>query len=196
MHDRIDPDGHVARTLRQRLDDAFRAEAEDAENDARNVALRSRTMGQVAHECMAHGRHLEVTVFATTLSGPVVHARGDLAVVRTDTDRCAYVHLSAPVVMRTLATRSPGRSNHHGAAPSFLAALRTLEMVRPGVEVLVPSSGPARGMLTAVTPDHLMLETGAGCLHVPLPWVGAVLAPDPEPTLGSTSPNFPSLGVS
>lgn len=194
MDDRLDPD--VARTLRQRLLDEFRSEAEDAENDARAAALRSRTMGHVAHECMTRGRHVAVALFARTISGPVVHARGDLAVVGIGDGRYAYVRLTTALSLRVLTNRSPGRSRDPSAPPSFLAALRMLEIMRTDVEVLAPFPAPPRGALAAVAPDHVVLDMGDESLHVPLSWVGAVLTCEPETTTRGDSPNFPWLGVS
>lgn len=191
-----DPMSDTARMLRLRLFEEFRSEAEAAERDARALALRSRTMGHIAHECMARGRHVAVTVGSTTVTGPVRHARGDLALIRMDPERHAYIHLTTPLVMRVLDTTSPGRSRDPVAPPSFTAALRTLEMRRAEVQVLPVAASPLRGAVAAVTPDHLALESADGNVHVPLIGIGALVANHARQAPRTAFPNFPSPEVS
>lgn len=179
MDDPVDPAGDTARVLRLRLLEEFRGEAEAAEADARALALRSRMMSQVAHDCMTSGRHVAITLPTTTITGPVLHARADLAVVRSGPHLLAHVQLPSLIVLRVLAGTSSGRSRDPVAPPSFIAAMRTLEMQRAEVQVLTIAGPTVDGSLLAVTPDHLALDGGAGrgieSMHIPLGGVAAVL---------------------
>ena len=174
--DPFDPAGETARELREAVGHEFRSEAEAAEEDARKMALRSRTMSHVAYELMARGDHAAIHAGDAVFSGPVTHTRANLAILRLASDGIAYVNLDGPIVVRILDAQSP-RSVADGAGPtSFLAALRELDIKGTTVSIHVPSSiGEVAGRIEAVTPDHVMLDATAATYHIPLRNIAVVV---------------------
>ena len=172
-----DPTADLARELRQHVGEEFRAAAEEGEADARKMALRSRTMGHVAYEMMTRGEHVAVHTAETTYRGPIVHSRGDLAIVEASPGTIVYVNLAGPVLLATTHQATTGHTWDRTAATSFLAALRELDMLGATVDVLAPDPlGHVRGSVEAVTPDHLMLTAKDTTFYIPIIEIAAVVS--------------------
>lgn len=174
--DPFDPAGEVARELRQDVGHEFRAEAEAEEEAARKMALRSRTLGHVAYEMMVRGDHVACHAGEAVFSGPIVHSRTDLAVIELLTGEAAFINLAGPVVLRTLEEQSAGTTWDRSGATSFLAALREVDMSGATVSLYVPGSvGEIRGVIEAVTPDHVMFDSATAVYHIPLRDIAAAV---------------------
>ena len=172
-----DPTSDLARELRQRVGEEFRAAAEEGEADARKIALRSRTLGHVAYELMTRGDHVAVHAGEAIFTGPIVHARGDLAIVEMGPSNIVYVNLAGPITLRTTSGRTSGRTWDRTGATSFLAALRELDMHGATVDVHAPGPlGQVTGKVEAVTPDHLMLITKDATFYIPIAEIVAVVS--------------------
>lgn len=170
-----DPLDALGRELRTRLGPELRAEAEEAERLALQAARRRRTLADVARELAARGHEVLVTVGDRRFVGVLVHAAGDLAVVRTaagDVD----VNLAAPAALRELgrASRAGARADgpraarpHAGGvgaggtttAGSFRARLFEIELAAAPVTLGCTTGGEElHGRITAVAVDHLVWQ--------------------------------------
>lgn len=65
-------------SLKQNFRGAARAEAEESEREAAQLAMRDRSLSDVAFEAMASGGLIAVTAGLWTFTGLVVYAAGDL----------------------------------------------------------------------------------------------------------------------
>jgi hypothetical protein len=175
--DPFDPTGETAQELRVGVGHEFREEAEAGEADARKMTLRSRTLGHVAYEMMVRGDRIAAHAGTAVLSGPIVHSRGDLAIVELASGELAHVNLEGPVVIRAIEAQSPGTTWDRAGATSFLAALRELDMAGTAVSLHGPVSiGEIRGIIEAVTPDHVMLDASTAVYYIPLRDIAAVVS--------------------
>lgn len=151
-----------------RLPGDRRAEAEATERAAATAARRRRSLAELAAAAMARGETVVVALPGRRLTGPVVHATGDLISLRIPRGR-ADVSTTAPLTLRVLGPGAAGRAPDPGGPPSFRARLRELELAATPVEVgLVGADEPRRGVIAVVSRDHLLLEDADGRTAVAL----------------------------
>lgn len=69
----------------QEFRSAARAEAEESQREAAQLAIRTRSLADVVLEAMARGDLVAVTVRSRTFTGRVSYAAGDLGLLSTST---------------------------------------------------------------------------------------------------------------
>lgn len=147
--------GRVERRMRAEL----RAEAEEWERLAALDLLRGRTLADVARELVGRGDVVAVSAGARTFVGPVVHAAGDLACVRT-TAEDIDVNLPATAAVRVVERSRSGGSP--AAGPDSFKA-RLFEHERGGDPVEVGwAAERLLGVVRAVAVDHVVVDDADG----------------------------------
>ncbi|MBW3601637.1 MAG: hypothetical protein KY434_02925 [Actinobacteria bacterium] len=143
------------RRLERRMRAELRAEAEEYERLAALDLLRGRTLADVARELAGRGDIVAVSAGGRTFVGPVVHAAGDLACLRTHRED-VDVNLPAAAAVRVV-ERSPSGGKPGTGPDSFKA--RLFEHEGAGVPVEVGWAGERLlGVVRAVAVDHVVMD--------------------------------------
>ena len=153
---------------------AARAEAEASEREAAQLAMRTRSLADVAFEAMSRGDTLAVAAGGKTFTGRVGYAAGDLMTLETGLGRID-VNLAGPVAIQVVErARSGGRARAEGPG-GFRGRLLEHEGARE-VEVWATGlAGPLRGKVKVAARDHVVFEDREGReWFLPLPTVGYV----------------------
>lgn len=164
--------------LRQRVEHEFRWEAEELESDADKLRTRRRTIGDVAHELMEQGDTIAVVAGTMTVTGPVIYAKGDLAVLQTE-HSLASVHLGGPIVMRIAARARRGGTSSERGSGSFKARLAEFEHTGETITLILGASTERlEGRVTTVAQDHVIV-TGRDGTEWLSPFTNIALALQP-----------------
>ncbi|CAN5492196.1 MAG: hypothetical protein ACR2JP_11835 [Acidimicrobiia bacterium] len=165
--------GDVARRGAREYD----LEMADAEQEAERFRLRGRTVVDTLWEAMNHGDGVTVTLGRRTLSGTLLAARNDLALLALP-EALAAVRVGAIGAIRLdPAGQGVAGDRVYG---SFVAYLRMLEIEEPPVTVLGDGFEVA-GTVAAVTPDHILVATRSPSRWViPIRAIDAVIGPPPK----------------
>ena len=162
-----------------RMDAEVRAEQAEFERMAARGLLRQRTMPAVARELMVRGDEVEVGVgglaspasagpLLAAVRGTIVHAAGDLAILRTTAGRAVDLRLGSGLVLRVVRrTRSGGVRPGRGAA-SFAARMTEHEIAESPLTLVTVDGGHVDAVIEAVGRDHLWLR-GVGDEHLAVP---------------------------
>lgn len=153
-----EPPEALLRRLEARLDTALRAEQAEYEELAARGALRDRDLSRVALELLHRGDLVAVETAALSVSGRVVYAAGDLAILLTAGGELD-VNLAAPLMLTVVERSRSGGASRGVGAPSFKA--RLCEHEAAGARVEIGTRLPLRavtGTLSAVAVDHLVLD--------------------------------------
>lgn len=149
--------GDLGAELRQRVEHEFRWEAEELESDAEKLRTRGRTIGDVAQELMEQGDTVAVVSGTTTVTGPVIYAGGDLAVLQTG-HALASVHLNGPIIMRIAARSQKGGVSADRGSGSFKARLAEFEQTGEVITLIVGGTADTLdGRVTTVGKDHIIV---------------------------------------
>ena len=170
-----DPLEALDHELRERVGGEFRRNAEEDEFVARKAALRRRDLAQVAYELLSRGDSIRVTIGNTSIRGVLTHARSTLATLSPTEGADVHLNLAGPLTIDVV-ERSPsgGRGRQQFGPDTFIARLRELELTETPVELLLGfTQDRPRGVIEAVSPDHLML-IGELTHFTPLAWIGGV----------------------
>lgn len=148
------------------------------ETDAEMLRLRKRSLSAVLWEAMQRGDAVTVTVGGHTFSGPLVAARGDLAMI-TVGDSPVAVNVAAVDAVAMERTGSAGVTGDRTYG-SFRAYLGMIE-VEATVVRIVGTRIDVRGQIQIVGTDHVLVTStpAAGSARtewaIPVPSIGAVI---------------------
>lgn len=154
---------------------AARLEAEEDERQAAQLAMRKRTLAEVAFDAMGRGDRVAAGLGDRTYAGRVVYSSGDLMTLETGGGTVDF-NLQGPIRLRLVeAARSGGGSRREGPG-SFRGRLLELEAERGDIEIGSPLFPDGlRGRMQIAAQDHLVLQDATGAeWFVPLSWIGYV----------------------
>ncbi len=179
MAEEFDALQELGAELRQRVEREIRWEAEDIEADTEQGRVRKRSLGDVAAELMHHGDVVAVGSAETEITGRIVYARGDLAVVQTG-HAMVSVNLAGPVYIKvTRRSTMGGVSSPTGGSGSFKARLAEFEQTAEPVRVIATGLAESiEGRITIAASDHLVITNRDGIeWFVPSTTIAMVLQP-------------------
>ncbi len=175
---REDPLDELRSELRSSVGDEFRRTAEDDEQAARHIRLRSRSLADVAHELLSRGDTVQLNFGSERFVGVVTHADGTLATLQTQDGDEIHVNLEGPIAIRvTRRSTSGGRSADPLGPDSFLARLRQLELDEATAILAVPTMGESiAAKIEAVAIDHVMVtDLSSQTWYIPFHQIAAVM---------------------
>jgi hypothetical protein len=163
------------RAAEQELRSSARLDAEEDERQAAQLAMRTRSLSEVAFEAMSRGDLIAAGLGDRMFTGRVVYSSGDLMTLEASGSTVDF-NLQGPMQLRIIAPARSGGGGRQDGPGSFRGRLLELETERGELEVGSPvlPSGP-RGTLQVAAQDHLVFrDAGGGEWFVPLTWVGYV----------------------
>lgn len=153
----------------------WRAEEEMFTGAAATRWSHSRTLADLATECLHRGDTVTVVTGGATFTGSLVDVRADLLALRTASGR-VDVNLAAPTVLRVASHASEGGARAGVGASSFRARLEELEAAAADVTIGTALLDDAlRGRLV-LGRDQLGLEHEGATTYVSLgavAWIAA-----------------------
>lgn len=179
MAQEFDDLGDLGAELRQRVEREIRWEAEDVEADSETGRVRKRTLGDVASEIMQRGDLVVIGSIDTAVTGRIIYAKGDLAVVETG-HALASVNLRGPIYLRVAEKqRSGGVGTPQGGSATFKA--RMAEFEQTGESIRVVATGLAEsieGRITVAASDHVVVTNRDGVeWYIPSTTIAMILQP-------------------
>lgn len=148
----------IARELRGRVGEEFRAEAEESERDAAKAVRRARSLADVVRHLHARGDGVLVGALDRTFRGIVTAAADDFVSLATGSGR-VDLRLGAVTWLRVAASTPSGGREAVGGVSSFKARLLEIELEGGTVEVGAHGlDDPVVGVLHAVALDHVVVR--------------------------------------
>jgi hypothetical protein len=172
------PFEELASELRRQVGREFREEAEELERDAAQLALRRRTLADVAFDAMSRGDVVTISGAGGRHRGRVVYSAGNLAVMET-ADSVVNVNLEGPIAWQITERSRVGGVGRSPGSLTFRARMMELELAKE--EITVEASGLAdrlTGNLYGVGRDHVVVVDREGEeWFIPLATVAFALQP-------------------
>lgn len=139
-----------------------RLEAEESEREAAQLAMRTRSLEDVAFDAMTRGDLIAVTVGPRTFTGQVAYSAGDLMTLEAGGTLVDF-NLGGPISIRLVErARSGGLSRREGPG-SFRGRLLEYEGLGRTAELgSVLFSEPLRGTVKVAARDHVLFQDRAG----------------------------------
>lgn len=161
--------------LERRLDAMAREQLAQAEEQAADLAARSRTLVDVAWAAVQAGKTVTIKSGPAEHAGLAIYARGDLLSVRS---RFGIIEVNLTAIDALVV--SPDSSGQGRAVPreaeSFAARLALVALDREVVELTMRQSGRRiEGSVATVARDHVVLQTGQGEMYIRLEAVAWML---------------------
>lgn len=148
----------LERELRERMGEELRLEAETIEHDAALVEVRRRRLADVALELMSRGDLVTAIAGERSLTGRLVYARGDIAVIEMKSGT-ADLHLTAGIALRVDERSTEGGTAPRPGSDTLRARLLEYEMDDRAIEIWVPDHRlDVAGRIDAVGRDHLVVS--------------------------------------
>lgn len=153
----------LAADLRQATGRELRWEAEDVETDIEVGRRRGRQLSTVAYELMSRGDEVTAGWGHTLVTGKIVYAKGDLAVMETG-HAVVSLNLSGPVAIKVVRRATAGGTGTPtGGSGTFKARLAELEQTGETVKVVsTHSEEMIEGRITIAAADHVAVVNQQG----------------------------------
>ena len=176
----------LARYLRQGVGQEWRAELEATEFETHQERMRGRTLQGVVRMLLHRGDWLTIQTGNLQWSGEVVGCGEDYLTLGAG-ELCVDARLDR--ITLVVAKQESGGMETRGAADTWRARLRELELADQRVELYGPTLGPSRrGKIRVVSTDHIWLVEGTGLdSYLPLEEIVVAISriDDGRPTPGS-----------
>ena len=163
-----DQEAGLDASLQRKMEMIARQEAEEAERDAATLAVRQRSLVDVAWEATQSGRGCVVRIGELEFQGVVAYARGDLMTVETP-GGMVEVQLGNIDSLRVVSDVDGAGRSVPNEAESFAARMSMLQLSKENVEIVTcGATSRFSGRVTNVARDHVVIDATGGALFVPL----------------------------